>query len=843
MQIFNVISLRRITLAAACLLGSGLVSPLRMATATPIPLLEGSSGAMDTDEKPVDYNRDIRPILSEYCMACHGFDPEHRAAGLRLDQFEGATAELDSGAFAIKPNQPDDSELLVRVLADDESMRMPPEETGKRLTAEQIELLRTWISQGAEYSPHWAFTPVQKPNVPEIDIKFEKDLANPPVGNDNDNGAPRDVDFPEQSDWSNPVDAFIDSALIEKKISPSPIAPPSTLVRRLYLDLIGLPPTPEQVVAFEKAYRAEGNVAYRELVDELLSSQHYGERWGRWWLDQARYADSNGYSIDSPRSIWPYRDWVIEALNDDMPFSQFIVEQLAGDLLENPTQKQLVATGFHRNTQFNEEGGIDPEQFRIERVFDRVATTGTVFLGLTIGCAQCHDHKFDPISHREYYQLFAFFNDQDEPVLKLLEKDQNLEEMQSRRQATDRELKAQFEQHGALVLEWEKSLTDQDRTSLPKKVQDALVVEPSKRNMQQRTAVLVAALGADNPESINSESRVAQDRLNILLEIDRTIAKAPSSLVMKERSEPRPTTVFIQGDFTRPADVVTPGTPQVLHPLKADKEYYNRLDLAQWIIAPENPLTTRVLVNRVWQQYFGRGIVETENDFGLQSSVPTHPELLDWLASNWREAGLRLKDLHRQIVCSNVYMRDSAFREDLVDIDRDNYWLARQQRLRLDAEIVRDVGLSASGLLVPKVGGEPVFPPIPDGVMNQGQVQRNWKASVGESRYRRGIYTFIYRATPPPLLNVFDAPEGNATCTRRNRSNTPLQALTMLNDLSQFEFAQSLQKIVESEGIETAFLRCTSRLPSAEELEILTKLDSLSVARVLLNLDETITRE
>jgi len=474
---------------------------------------------------------------------------------------------------------------------------------------------------------------------------------------------------------------------------------------------------------------------------------------------------------------------VVRSLNADMPFDQFIVEQLAGDLLPAATLDQRIATGFHRNTQLNEEGGIDPEQFRIEGVLDRVNTTGTALLGLTVACAQCHDHKFDPIRQREYFQLFAFFNQQDEPTLEL---------------------------------------------------------------------PVAGAVPAKDP---GQPSKPA--------------TKPPTTLVLSERPAPRKTTVFIKGDFTRPGEEVGPGTPAVLPAMRAvavGARGPNRLDLARWLMDPAHPLTARVLVNRVWQQYFGRGLVETENDFGTQGSLPSHPELLDWLAVEFAQpadaarSAYSLKHLHRWIVTSRTYRQSSVQRPDLLEKDPANRLLARQNRLRLDAELVRDVALSASGLLDPVLGGPPVHPPQPDGVMSLGQVRREWRTSAGGDRYRRGLYTYYWRATPHPALAVFDAPDAFSACTRRNRSNTPLQALTLLNDAAFVDFADALGRRIQAEApvwdrVAFGFRLCTGREPRAMERQRLEELFDVerrqvgeagawqTVARVLLNLDETITRE
>jgi hypothetical protein len=517
-----------------------------------------------------------------------------------------------------------------------------------------------------------------------------------------------------------------------------------------------------------------------------------------------------------------------------MPFDRFTIEQLAGDLLPKATEAQKIATGFHRNTQINQEGGIDKEQFRIDSVFDRVATTGTVWLGLSIGCAQCHDHKFDPIEQKEYYSLFAFFNNQDEPTMKVFDPKLDVTELTAEFNEVEAKIKAFIQDHRAELDAWEAGLTPAIKKSLSSFLTRILDVPKAKRSFAQNQSLFAASVGGVGP------FRELNDRYK---ELDTILNQGTTTLVMKELPKPRKTTVFIKGDFTRPDVEVTPGTPKVLHAFQKPQTLPNRLDLAKWIVSPQNPLTARVIVNRVWQQYFGRGIVETENDFGMQGTAPSHPELLDWLATELIAKKWSLKELHKLIVTSKTYRQSSANRPDLIEKDPQNYLLARQTRLRLDAEVVRDVCLTASGLLSPKLGGPPVYPPIPDGVMGQGQVKRVWSVSKGADKYRRGLYTFIYRASPPPSLTVFDAPEGFSTCTRRIRSNTPLQALTLMNDNGFFEFATSLEEIIQKDGLEAAFQRCTARSPEPDELAVLKKLDSLNAARTLLNLDETVTRE
>ena len=745
----------------------------------------------------VQYNRDVLPILAENCFACHGFDEATREAGLRLD----LPGDNDSVLGAATPEE---SELILRITSNDPDSVMPPPESKKQLTESQKNTLRQWVKQGAEYETHWSFVAPTRPELPTV------------------------------AGASNPIDRFVQDRLKREGMKPAPRASLATLVRRVSLDLTGLPPTIDQIEAFEAAAKKDFQAAWTDLVEELLASPHYGERWGRWWLDQARYADSNGYSIDGPRSIWKYRDWVVAALNDDMPFDQFTIEQLAGDLLPNATLQQKIATGFHRNTQINQEGGIDREQFRIDSIFDRVATTGTVWLGLTIGCAQCHDHKFDPIQQKEFYQLFAFLNNQDEPSIKAYEADLDVDAVKQAIQEAKDQLSGYFSENQERTQDWENGLDDEQKKKLSSAARKALGVEKKKRNFDHLLAIFQASPLSDKLEFTVPLKRY-QDNKKIL---DDT----PTTMVLSERREPRSTHILIKGDFTRKSDQVFPGTPAVLHAMpRSDKP--NRLDLAKWIVDSKNPLTARVVVNRIWQQYFGKGLVATENDFGLLGSQPTHPKLLDWLATEWKKKHWSLKEIHRLVVTSHTYQQSSRTRQDLMAVDADNLLLARQTRQRLDAELVRDVALVASGLLVPKLGGPPVFPPIADGVMSQGQVRRSWNTSTGDDRYRRGMYTFIYRATPPPSLSVFDAPDGFSSCTRRNRSNTPLQSLALMNDLAFFECAQALEKIITDDGIEVAFRRCTSRQPEPEDLEILSRLDSLTAARALLNLDETITRE
>jgi mono/diheme cytochrome c family protein len=799
----------------------------------------------------VDYSKEIKPLLSQNCVQCHG--PTTQKGGLRLDTAAAALKGGQDGP-AIIPGQGAKSLLVQALLGSADGIhRMPLKKDP--LPPGQILRIQLWVDQGAvaprneksEDGPkHWAFVAPVRPAPPDV----------------------------KQKSWTrNDIDRFVLARLEAAGIKPSPEADRATLARRVSLDLTGLPPTPAEVEAF---LADKGSQAYERLVERLLASPHYGERWGRHWLDVARYADSNGYSIDGPRSIWKYRDWVIEVLNKDLPFDQFTIDQLAGDMLPGADDGLKIATGFHRNTMINEEGGIDKEQFRIESIIDRVNTTGAAFLGLTVGCCQCHDHKFDPITQKEYYQLFAFFNNADEPALDLAGPKELAQRQELRQQikALEAGLEKFIDGFAQEQSSWEKSLTPEDVARLKAETTTILETPPAKRTAKQKRD-LARVFRNNDPEFKNRLAEITR-----LEAREKEVSESATTLVVKERSTPRKSYIFIKGDFTRHGDDVTPGVPAILPPLAAAAAP-TRLDLAKWIVDPRNPLTARVIVNRMWQEYFGRGIVETENDFGLQGARPSHPQLLDWLATELIRQHWSLKAMHRLIVTSATYRQSSRARPDLAIVDPNNRLLARQARLRLDAEIIRDVALSASGRLNGAIGGPSVFPPQPDGVMTLGQTKREWKTSSGADRFRRGMYTFFWRATPNPALVVFDAPDATSACTRRARSNTPLQSLTLLNDEGFFELAQAMAARVLKEApnhhpLDYAFELCTARKPTWSERNRLQQLldqqlledktspeaaqsppgdgkggDSApgrqtawtTVARVLLNLDETITRE
>lgn len=698
--------------------------------------------------EPVDFMREIRPLLAQNCLMCHGPDEGTRESGLRLDTRAGATSEADSGLPAVIPGDGENSELLTRLSSQEDDLRMPPPDAGRQLSPDQIAVVRRWIEQGAPYAQHWSFQPPVAATMPPVE----------------------DASWPR-----NEIDHFVLARLDSESLVPSPEASRATLIRRLSLDLTGLLPTPDAVQQFLDDDRP---YAYEALVDRLLQSPHFGERWGRHWLDLARYADSDGYLGDDLRPYaWKYRDWVINALNANQPFDQFTIDQLAGDLLPQATLEQQIATGFHRNSMKNTEAGADRELDRVIRTVDRTSTTAAVWLGLTLGCAECHTHKFDPITQDEFYQTYAFFN----------------------------------------------RLEDHD---LP---------DPS---------------GGTAP----------------------TVA---------ETDDERKTFVHVRGDFRNRGAEVQPGTLTVLHPLRPRGSTPDRLDLARWLVDPANPLTPRVTVNHVWKHLFGRGLVATEEDFGATGEAPSHPELLDALAVMFRDAGWDRKRLIRRIVTSAAYRQASDVRPDLLQRDPLNVLLARQSRLRLEAEVVRDAALAASGLLTSRVGGPSIRPEMHTQITDISR-NKDWKVSLGADRYRRGMYILFRRGTPYPMLTTFDAPDTTIACTRRERSNSPLQALTLLNDPVFVECSQQLGSRLVREGGQTAeqwithgFRLCLGRGPTPDELQRAVALvaeqrsmmehldhrrlaelvgdplpgvplrqqaERVALARVLMNLDEFITR-
>ncbi|MEN3942238.1 PSD1 and planctomycete cytochrome C domain-containing protein [Prosthecobacter sp. SYSU 5D2] len=993
----------------------------------------------------VDFVADIQPIFEERCYSCHGGSKQE--AAFRLDHKPSALKGGDFGT-AIKPGHSSDSILVHAIEGRDPKMRMPRK--GDPLSAEEITKIKAWIDAGAEWPDsasvmletninHWAFKAPVKPPLPAE---------------------------------AHPVDAFIQQRLANEGLKPAPEAAPETLIRRLYLDLVGLPPTPEEVAAFVRDFKATPK-AYESLVEKLLASPHYGERWGRHWLDAARYADSNGYEKDPMRHIWFYRDWVINAFNRDLPYDQFIIEQLAGDQLPKATQDQIVATGFLRNSMINEEGGVDPEQFRMEAMFDRMDTIGKSILGLTIGCTQCHNHKYDPISQEEYFQMFAFLNNDNEPWrvvytsseqmqrAKILQRIQELEDKlkhetpdwPQRLKNWAASLKGNQPKWTTLQFEddpsgGEKAIRQKDGSILaqgyaPTKSHVKFVVKLQKDTPKKITAFRLELLNdpnlpaygpgrsiqglaalteftaevktgdkltplkfikatADHGEPENTPlAEYARDKdtdkdkrvtgpvtyaidgdaktawginagpgrrnvprkavfvletpLELAADTELTVGlsmkhggwnsddlqtmnlgryrisatdapdaeadplpasvrawvekgshqgdamnaeeglRAPfahfrstiaewkpvndeiealwkqhpegtTSLVLDSREEPRMTHLLKRGDFLKPGDRVTTGVPAMLNnPLPKDADG-SRLTLAKWMVSRESPTTARAWVNRVWQAYFGTGLVETPEDFGIQGSLPSHPELLDWLAAEFMDKGWSNKELHRLLVTSATYRQDSRMTPALLEKDPYNRLLARGPRFRVEGEVVRDIQLAVSGLLNPQLGGRSVMPPAPQYLFEKpvSYAPFPWKVEGDDQKYRRSVYVFRRRSTPFPFLGTFDVPTGETACVKRSRSNTPLQALMTLNETLSMEAAQHLARRMEEAGagddakaIAHGFSLCTSRQPTDTEADLLTGLlqrqrssrtpedapPMVIVARVLLNLDETITKE
>jgi Protein of unknown function (DUF1553)/Protein of unknown function (DUF1549)/Planctomycete cytochrome C len=829
----------------------------------------------------VDFVRDIQPILSQSCYACHG--PAMQMSSFRLDQKQSAMAGGNSGQV-IKPGDSANSKLIHLVAGVLKDAVMPPE--GERLSKEQIGLLRAWIDQGAGWpeekvssaestsvakSNHWAFQPVKRPVAPQV----------------------------RKASWvRNPIDRFVLQRLERERISPSPEALRATLIRRVSLDLTGLPPTPQEVSAFLADRTPQ---AYERLVDRLLDSKHYGEKWARPWLDLARYADSDGYEKDKPRPhAWRYRQWVIDALNRNLPFDQFTIEQLAGDLLPNATLDQRIAVGFNRNTLTNREGGIDLEEFRTEQVLDRTTTLGTVWLGLTVGCARCHDHKYDPIKQREVYQLFACFN---------TAKEINIEApipgeigpYLSKKPDRDMERQALLREYRVLELmpDWEKATLeaaahpginvpyDVAWDTVGKMVDHGHEIlrkqhgHRSQKEQDKLTDHFVQYYGIVLQKEQYKELKFS-DLLKKLAELEERYPALTEAQTFIENPNPPKAHVLIRGDFRQPGVEVQPGTLAILAPLPRGPEPA-RLRLARWVVSRNNPLTARVTVNRMWNEFFGQGLVATSEDFGTRGDLPTHPMLLDWLAATFMDTSWDVKRMHKLIVMSATYRQSSDTRQELEARDRQNKLLARQQRLRLPAELVRDAALFASGLLDPTVGGRSIRPPLPPGVADLSYGSGvQWKLSQGAEQYRRGLYIHFQRTVPYPQLMNFDAPSSLLACSRRERSTTPLQALNLLNDPVFFQAAQGLATRVlrenlgsPSDRLDYVFQLCVGRWPEPDERdrllqfykqqkEILARKPELaaglfpaqgveglnsteaaawvSVSRVLLNLDEFITR-
>ncbi|QDV09532.1 Planctomycete cytochrome C [Planctomycetes bacterium Poly30] len=879
-----------------------------------------------SDEVP-SWTEDVRPILSEHCFACHGPDPEARASGLRLDTLDGMVAGsvLDLAA-------PEESELIYRVVTDVDFDHMPPPEAGRALLPEEVDVLRRWMESGAEWEPHWAYAPFAEEGETE-----------------DENGA------------AACIDDFVEAALARVDLALSSPAPPRDLLRRVYFDVIGLPPSADVIAAFEADPSEE---AYAAHVDRLLASTEFGEHWARHWLDIARYADSHGYTIDGGRSIWPWRDWVVEAIAGDLPFDQFTIQQLAGDLLPDATRDSIIATGFHRNTQVNQEGGAKDEENRINAVIDRVATTGSVWLGSSVACAQCHTHKFDPITHTEYYQLFAFFNSTEdggvssEPSLLVPQSDGDTEraarwegQLAAAEDAYAREWNAASEgwtlwqperatgsngpelrpeisgayrvlgqspvfstyvlegpapgadrvasvrlevladggpgRYGRnFVLqdvrvasrkvgetEWEahglasaRSDFDQDTSatggnhypaaSIASGEGPGWAVSPQLSQPHVIELVLDRAIDMKDRElrlelvqEFGDQHTIGAFRLGLAAEaserppvtkewIDAWTAlkkvrderpRMPSTLVMRERSVPRVTRRFERGSFLDQREEVSPGVPDAFDHFSDGAPMSTRLDLARWLVHPANALVHRVTVNRWWQQLFGTGLVPTENDFGLRGVRPTHPELLEWLARDFVEHGMSRRHTLRTMLLSRTYRQSPDPEETRREVDPKGTQLSWRAPRRLSGEVLRDSMLKASGLLDATVGGGPVQPPQPPGVFAFTQSRKKWEPSEGSARFRRSLYTRIWRSSPFPFFTTLDAPSPGFSCTRRTSSRSPLQALALANDPLVIELAKGmgdrlLAELPESAWVEragAAYRLALGRPATAGEAELL----------------------
>jgi hypothetical protein len=760
----------------------------------------------------VDFSRDILPILSGKCFTCHGSVTAQRKGKLRLDLRDVAIQRM-----AIVPGNPAASELIARIFSNDPDELMPPPNTRRTLKDAEKQLLKRWIAEGAEYKLHWAFI---KPAAHQ-----------PPT-------------VADQAWIKNDVDRFVLAKLEKAGIKPSPPADRATLVRRLSFDLRGLPPTLAEIDEF-LADKSED--AYENLVDRMLASPRFGEKMAQLWLDLARFGDTSGYNQDSTRQMWLWRDGVIDAFNKNMPFDQFTIWQLAGDLLPNPTVAQKIASGFNRNGRFNEEDGADPEEFFARSDADRTNTLGQVWLGLTLGCVECHDHKYDPISHKEYYQLSAFFSGIKEPragflhdqplppILRLASPEQEAELKQARaergriEQAIERELQrltASESLHERLTsaqLAWEARIDDPN--TLPLAVREALVYAPARRSAEQKKILrdFYVRLVDDGTSGIFEELNRALEETQ--KRVRKTESDIPYAMISEELKVPRPVHVLIRGDFSAKGERVGRAVPAVLPPLPKHAPN-NRLGLAQWLVHPDHPLTARVAVNRLWAQMFGSGIVRTIGDFGSQGDYPSHPELLDWLAVNFVRTGWHVKGMLKTIALSNTYRQSSDFRME--NVDPANRLLYHAPRFRLSAEEVRDNVLTVSGLLSKRIGGPSVMPYQP-ATFYVGKFERwIWQASPEDEQYRRGLYTFWRRSALHPMFAIFDAPTREECAVARPRTNTPLQALVTLNDPTFVEAARVFAQRILADGpqdidgrLTLAFRTTLGRTPTTAELQVL----------------------
>jgi hypothetical protein len=862
-----------------------------------------SASAVAQGAEPIRFNRDIRPILSDTCWHCHG--PGTAKAELRLDRRDDAIKESQSGTLPIVPGKPEASEIIRRILSDDESERMPPAEANKTLTAEQKDLLRRWVAEGAVYDKHWSFETPVAPPVPPL---------------------PKDGPHAKTYRANNPIDAFIVERLAHDKLPMSPEADRTTLIRRVAFALTGLPPT----ITEQDAYLNDKSPdAYEKMVDRYLASPRFGEEMARPWLDVARYGDTHGLHLDNERQMWLYRDWVVRAYNENKPFDQFTIEQLAGDLLPNPTRDQLIATGFNRCNVSTSEGGSIAEEWVFRNAVDRTSTMAETWLGLTAGCAVCHDHKFDPLSAKEFYSLYSFFlaadvsamdgnNKLHEPVVKLSspEQDKKLKELTTSLDKIAKQLKEKadsvpYNDPAANVTETAEEEDDAKPQAKPvaaakkvdqKKVsaEDALSAADAKLTAKKpapkkddagdgpvvEKAVFEAATdplrsyqawikanGGKDAAKLPAELKPVlqrlfeQDKLRVpkaedqkklhdyyvqnvcsdtkpqfepLIKKQTELTKQktdleasiPGTFVMRDMPKPREAFVMLRGQYDKPGDKVEPGVPAVFPALKKtdEKARASRLDLARWLVDPAHPLTARVNVNRMWQQLFGVGLVKSSYDFGAQGDPPSHPELLDYLSVTFRN-GWDVKGLLKLMVTSATFKQSSAVSPEVLKADPENRLYARGPRFRLDGEQLRDNALFVSGLIDLTMGGRGVNPYQPPNIWEPvaytGSNTRFYKQDTGSALYRRSLYTFFKRTAPPPFMSNFDAPNREQFCSKRERSNTPLQALQLMNDVQHFEaaraFAEQLLTVggkTPDERITFAYRTVLARKPDADELKV-----------------------
>lgn len=726
----------------------------------------------------INFNRDVRPILSNRCFHCHGPNEHDRQAELRLDQAdgpEGAHREL-YGTQAIKPGSLNDSELWRRITSDDDDVMPPPDSAKKPLSDDEKSIIKRWIEDGAKYTAFWSFTPPQRPSLPEV----------------------------QHQRWSQqPIDRLILRRLEAEGMTPKPMADRRTLIRRLSLDLTGLPPTREEIRRFLDDTSSD---AYEHLVDRLLAAPQYGEHMTKYWLDLVRFADTNGIHHDHYRDMTPYRDWVIRAFNQNVPYDQFVKDQLAGDLYAEPTRDQLVASGFNRLHLIIDRGTALPEESYTRNVVDRVTAVGTAFMGMTVQCAVCHDHKYDPITTKDFYQLFAFFNNLDAPP------------ETGGRQGTDFERGLQPPYIRLSTAAQDDRLAEFDRqigeaTAQVKQIEE----EAGKATEDEQKQTLAAKL----KEAKTGLDQVRKEKQNY-------DAAIPVAMVMKEKADIRPAYILIRGQYDKPGDRVERDTPAFLHPLKETGKPRTRMDLAEWFVSPEHPLTARVAVNRFWQQLFGVGLVKTSEDFGAQGEWPSHPELLDYLAVSFKETRWDVKALVKQIVLSETYKQASVASPQEFEADPENRLLSRGPRFRMDSEVIRDQILATSGLLSKQMFGKSVKPPQPSGLWESvsmpSSYPRVYEADTGDKIYRRSLYTFWKRGMPPPQMTILNAPSREACIARRERTNTPLQALLLMNEPEYLKAARHLaEKTIADRSaspenrLDTLYETITAKLPDADE--------------------------